>query len=503
LAGKTGPADNAYHAAEVPWAMRSIWASLFVAMSVLAGCVEGTPDPVGPAVVAPQAPAPAANALEVANASLARGLSMGFAERVVTAAVSHSNDLYEPTLEVSDTGVVYITGHTVLVDTTGAPVFMSQDDGQTWTQLPFLGSNRMPGTLPGATPPPSDEIFLVAGDGGWLYGVDITLATFPVNGWSGDGAELAYHNPNAYDEHQAVMQADSCVAAPAKDRPWAAYANGTLLMVSNPASGPAQVGVLPVPPGPLGLVPAPVGVGAASGGGWWNLCAGPNQLPAENNIPGVPDIRGDGLFAVPQRAQGNLYVLLGNKADVMDVEARLLFPLASGGEITSLYGNAAFDGRGDLFVGITNNTRPDADGNRTGRLRFAASTDGGRTFVDATYETGLGAPVRHFYMDGNKAGPGALVVWAVDGSGRDAQGRVSGWDWYVGHLQVDADGAPRLVDAFLAIDEGPRPSAHVTGAGVGPDGRAYLATYKPVEPLGTPLSVWVQTEGPRLPVDPR
>lgn len=424
--------------------------------------------------------------------------TMTFAEKVVGAAVTYNGDLYEPTMEACDDGTLYITGHTILVDTTGAPVFFSRDDGATWAQLPFLASATLPADLPGATPPPSDEIFLSCGDEGWVYGVDITLATYPVNGWSGSGASLDYHNPNAYNEAQNVVQAAECQPVPAKDRPWGAYENGTLLMVSNPAGGPTQLGVLQVPP------ITPVGVGIVPALQPWNMCAGPG-----GSIPGIPDIRADGLFAAPQQSGGALFVTLGNKADVMDVEIKKVFDLTSLGEITSRYGIAAFDAAGDLFIGITNNTarqelvngtdilgRPTSslvDVADQGQLRFATSTDGGATFLDRTYA--IGKPVVHFYLDANENGAGALAVWAVEGDSE------STYDYFVGHLFVGADGSPVLTNVALAIDDGPQPSAHVTGAAVGPDGRSYLAMFRSVEMLGTPLSVYVQTDGPTLPVN--
>lgn len=457
---------------------------LTLGLAFLAGCSDdsGESDTPAPETGLPPVLGPV---VTVAPSAL-----MAFNESVVGAAVDFTGDLYEPTLEVSDSGVIYVTAHTILVDTTGAPVFFSRDDGASWSQLPFAGPVALPSPAQGSNPPPSDEIFLTAGDDGWLYGVDITLATFPVSGWSGDGSQLGYYNPNGYDEAQVALQAsESCVPAPAKDRPWGAYANGTLLMVSNPASGPAQVGILSVPPA------FPAGVGATVGGGSWNLCAGPGDLPASCRIPGIPDLRDDGRFAVPQLCGNLLYLVTGNKTDVMDTQLVELFDHATRGEITSVYGIAAFDGEDTLFVGISNNTEEDADGNQTGQMRFVASLDGGQSFVERVFVTGPGA-LRHFYMDGNDAGPGALVVWAVDGEANGA------FDWYTAHLFVGADGGPVLENVALAIDEGPQPSAHVTGAAVGPDGRAYLAMYRSVSPGGTPLSVYIQSDGPTLPVTP-
>lgn len=477
-----------------------------LASMLVAGCLSGNDG--SPAPAATPDLASGIHLGDLLNATLAVLPNMTFVPRTVTAAVDVTGDLYEPTIEVSDSGVIYITGHTILVDTTGAPVFASYDDGINWNQLPWFNALALPSPVQGATPPPSDEIFLAAGDDGWLYGVDITLATYPVNAWSNDGRIHAYHNPNAYDETKATPETETmCVPRPAKDRPWGAYENGTLLLVSNPAGDRAQVGVMSVP------VARPLGAGAVPDGIQWNLCAGPG-----GSIPGVPDIRADGFFGVPQLSGGSLMIVVGNKADVMGTSIVEAFPVDSLGEITSYYGHVAFDTPGTMFVGITNNTWHVEQVNGTnplgqptvqnvnvaddGRMLFAVSLDNGATFVNRTY-TMPGQPMRHFYMDANEDGPGAFVVWAVDGETKNANNSTIAWDWYVGHLQLGADGAPELSGVFLAINEGPQPSAHVTGAAVGPDGRAYLAMYGGGAPLGgatLPLSVYVQTSGPTLPV---
>lgn len=481
--------------------MRNLALVALLALTALAGCLDDdSPTPqTGGALPTPLA---VDDLGTLVNQTLAQGTPIVLVPSLVDAAVDFTGDLYEPTLEVCEDGSIYITAHTILVDTTGAPVFGSHDNGATWQQLPWLQDLALPAPIQGATPPPSDEIFLACGDDGWLYGVDITLATYPVNAWADNGARHAYHNPNAYNEAEVVTDADTesgCVPVPAKDRPWGAYENGTLLMVSNPAGGPAQVGVMAAPP----TLPAEAG-GAVST--QWNLCAGPG-----GSIPGIPDIRADGQFAVPQRSAGKLTLVLGNKADIGATEITDVFEVSSGGEITSVYGIAAFDAAGTLFVGISNNTYKGPEGQREladGGLKFAVSHDAGTSFVERVFSF-PGKPLRHFYMDANENGPGALVVWAVDGK-EDANGVRQGYDWYVGHLQSGLDGQPELTGVHLVIEAGPQPSAHVTGAAVGPDGRAYLAMYQPSsvpvgpvsapEPSGLPLSVYIQTGGPTLPV---
>lgn len=474
--------------------MRNIALVALLALTGLAGCLtEDAPTPTqGDDLPVPAAVSDIATLL---NFTVAQGLgNITLVPSIVDAAVDLTGDLYEPTLEVCQDGSIYITAHTILVDTTGAPVFGSSDEGATWRQLPWLQTLAMPTPIQGATPPPSDELFLSCGDDGWLYGVDITLATYPVNAWADNGARHAYHNPNAYNEAEVVTDADTeagCTPVPAKDRPWGAYENGTLLMVSNPAGGPAQVGVMAVPPA------LPVEAGGAIST-QWNLCAGPG-----GSIPGIPDIRADGQFAVPQLSAGKLTLVLGNKADIEATGIYNVFNQSTGGEITSVYGIAAFDANGTLFVGISNNTYEEVDDQRTladGGMHFAVSHDAGMSFVDKVF-TFPGKPLRHFYMDANENGPGALVVWAVDGK-QDSDGNQLGYDWYVGHLQSGANGEPVLTGAYLVIEAGPQPSAHVTGAAVGPDGRAYLAMYEGATPgtQTTPLSVFIQTSGPTLPV---
>ena len=107
-------------------------------------------------------------------------------------------------------------------------------------------------------------------------------------------------------------------------------------------------------------------------------------------------------------------------------------------------------------------------------------------------------PVRSLYLDSNLHGPGALLTWSELGS----TGSVS--DWYVAHVNVGPQGEPVLSNIALAVDDGPHSSAHVMGASVGPDGRAYFVNFEEtgdaVEYVGsTPLSVWIQQDGPALP----
>ncbi len=463
------------------------FASAMAFMAVaLSGCVTGDDS------IPDAAESPLDDVLQLVTVTA----NITFVESVVDAAVSFASDLYEPTMEVSPSGAIFITGHTILVDTTGAPVFGSWDDGQTWEQLPWFDTLTMPEPVHGATPPPSDEIFLVAGDDGWLYGVDITLATYPVNAWSDDGHRHAYHNPDAYDETQGMMTRTTlgdCFSLSLNDRPWADYANGTLLMVNNPGGGPVQVGVMQVPPTmPVGGPATPVS------GATWNLCASEG-----GGIPGVPALRDDGLFVVPQVEGGErLIVVRGNAADVFDVETVEVFPFTSAAASSVINsGHAVFDATGDLFVAAMNNTYTVEEGEglfgpfegrqaQGGQIKVAASTDGAHNFTTTTFA--FEGIVQSMYLDGNMNGSGALMTWALEG---DADGTS---DWFMGHLVIGDSGAPELTNVALVVDDGPRPSAHVVGAALGPDGRAYLSMHDGTEMGTTPLSVFIQQDGPTL-----
>ncbi len=456
-------------------------AALLVAVG-LAGCAQEAPTPAedGPVVDAPVADVVPNTDVTQLIAAGAQRIPITLQESLVAVdQIEQLHDPYEPTMEVCDDGSIYVTGHTFLVDTTGAPVFGSHDDGATWEALPWFQDQTLPAGIPGSTPPVSDEIFLACGEDGWLYGGDITLATYPVNAWSGHGTSHEYWNFNAYNEADVATQATECVARPAKDRPWTAYNNGTLLVTSNPAGDKNQIGVVNVP----FAAPTPWSYGTVIDGIEWNLCAGPG-----GSIPGVPDINSQGLFAAPQKSGGQLFLTLGHASNVLDVRNVAMFDASSGGEITSHYGHAAFDADDTLFVGISTNGAPDANGTRAGAMTFSVSLDDGESFQTLRFETGPGG-LRHFYMDPNRAGSGALVVWAVNGD--------SGYDWYMGHLQANATGFPYLENVFLVIDEGIAPSAHVTGAAVGPDGRAYTAMYSRSDAR---LSVFIQRDGPTMPV---
>ncbi len=408
-------------------------------------------------------------------------------ELLTIPAVHTGHGLYEPTIDVADDGTIYVSAHSTGVGVVPAPGYYSLDDGKTWTNLPLAGPASLPGQLQGSAPLLSDEIFIVAGDDGTAWGVDINLRDYMVSGWCSQGAEHCYYNPQAYDHAQTATQAagDRCTPIPLKDRPWAAASNGTLLLVNNPGGGPAQIGVMTVPP------PVPVDAGPLASGIQWNLCASSGGF-----IPGIPDLRDDGFFAVPQQDDGHLKVITGYASDIMAVHEVKVFDnshqQAPRSQISN-YGQAAFDATGALFVSAMANGAVDKGG-----IRVAVSHDGVH-FEEATF--GFERPVSSAYIDGNPNGEGILVNWGlVDGDRTD---------WYMGHVFVGAHGAPVLTNVMLAVDDGPDASRHVQGAAVGPDGRAYMvmsevsgndSAQMAAAAGSTPLSVIVQSDGPVLPL---
>ena len=466
--------------------MRSLFAVALLGFALLSGC---TAPPIDIPTTPPPPPVPP--------------VPMAFNTSVLPA-VHQGHGLYEPTIDASPEGTLYVSSHSTGVGVGPAPGYYSTDGGLTWKTLAIAGSAATPPGQQGSAPLFSDEIFIVAGDDGTAWGVDINLRDYIVTGWCDNGADLCYYNPNAYDHAQVALQAADCQPVPLKDRPWAAYSNGTLLLVNNPGGGPVQVGSMKVPP----TVPAELGPVAS--GIQWNLCASSGGF-----IPGIPDIRPDGFFAVPQVQGGKMVVVTGNAADVMAVQEYEVFkikniPASQMGD----YGQAVFDAEGTLYVGAMNNTGrmtncgdPDPTTScgapEEGFLQIAFSTNG-MNFT--TERFAFEAPVTTFYLDGNRNGEGALLVYGianVTSSGVDPEAT----DYYVAHLFVEGG---RLVmrNVNLARDDGPAASRHVQGATLGPDGRAYLVLSEVsgnddaamAEAVGsTPIFVVIQTAGQVMP----
>jgi hypothetical protein len=451
-------------------------------LTALAGCSQ--PDDQPPAPSSPGAAFEAVQDVPIAD-------TMRFEQSIVTPAQGLANDLYEPTMEASGDGTLYVAAHVVGAATTGTPAYYSTDDGASWQQLPFVDALAAPPPLQGSSPPPGDEGFIVAGDEGQAWMADIYAAGFSVTGWCDDGARQCYDNRYAYD--RTLTATAPCDAQSSlNDRPWIAYANGTLLLVNNPGGGPMQIGSMPVPTLPTGAFDPVTGPK-------WNLCASPGGY-----IPGVPAARRDGFFAVPQLAgdeNDRLTVVTGNVADIMDVQVHDVFDVTSSYGGTTNGGRTAFDGDGVLYVGAYNNTDPRSSRSQTldlgkvrGQFKLSTSSDDGQTYDTVTFR--VARPMRSLYLDSNLDGPCALLTWSQLG---DDDGRS---DWFVAHACVGEHGEPVLRDVSLAVDEGPHSAAHVMGAAAGPDGRAYFVNFEDRETtsylLSNPISVWKQVDGPRL-----
>lgn len=449
--------------------------ALSVASIALSGCLS---DDTAPTTVDPVVD----DALDLVEST--------FVANVIDVAVHQGHGLYEPTIDVGMDGAIYVSAHSTGVGVLPAPGYVSTDDGASWQNLALLGPAQNPGPGQTAAPLFSDEIFIVAGDEGQAWGVDINLRDFIIAGWCDDGADNCYQNPSAYDHSKTVTQAGDCTPTPLKDRPWAAYSNGTLFIVNNPGGGPAQIAAMQVPPA------VPVDAGHVAADIQWNLCASSGGW-----IPGIPDLREDGFFAMPQ-LQGDHYILVtGYTDDVMAVTETVVFnnthtsPAESDSTPSEVgpYGQAVFDGEGTLFVGAMNNTA----GAARGGIHVAYSMDDSASFIDATFR--FDQPVSSVYFDGNKNGSGALVNWGqIDGADTD---------WYFGHVIVNESGELELVNVMLAVDDGPEASRHIQGAALGPDGRAYMVMSEVsgnddqamAAAIGsTPMSVVVQQDGPVL-----
>src|SRR5438552_9123733 len=143
-------------------------------------------------------------------------------------------------MEVPDAGAIYATARVIGAATTGSPAYVSNDHGKTWTQLPLVASVSSP--VQGAAPPPGDEGVIVAGEKGAAYMADIYAYGFSVTGWCDNGKSQCYDDREAYD--RVTSTTTQCpgagptgnlptTVASLNDRPWAAFANGTIVMINN------------------------------------------------------------------------------------------------------------------------------------------------------------------------------------------------------------------------------------------------------------------------------
>jgi hypothetical protein len=492
--------------------MRAVLLTFLLVVIAVAGCLGGQLGPPTAPPTGPAASGPGVARFEVYTLPAVFGDPLGQNDETTIG-------LYEPTIDVGGDGTIYVSAHSTSVGRYPAPAYYSIDDGVTWKSMALAQDQQGGPDQQTSAPLFSDEVFIVAGADGTAWGADCCNARneFPLVGWCDNGATVCHYNQNAYDHTRLLLDASpTCVAFPGTDRPWVAYANGKLLLVNNPGTAlvsgngqiPLQVGSLDVPP------TTPVAYTAAAWQISWNLCGSSGGF-----IPGIPDIREDHFFAVPQWVdfdtpcgQPSHYdVITGNADDMGALTQTNVFENshAAPAETDStpsnigLYGQAVFDANGALYVGAMNNTAvPDGDECHAhptdGGIHLALSTDDGATFVETTFR--FQRPVSSFYMDGNRRGEGVLLSWGeIDGANTD---------WFVGHVFPNPNGTLRLVDMMLALDDGPEASRHVQGAALGPDGRGYLAlsmnSNNPggakASPGDTPLRVAVQQAGPTMPV---
>ena len=458
--------------------------------------------------------------------------------------------LYEPTIDVGPEGNLYTSSHSSGVGETPSPAYYSTDDGVTWQSMGlFMQQEQASPEEQGSAPILSDEVFIVAGEEGQAWGMDCcskgatttgpatgadptgvvglgqTLAPtseLPLVGWCEQGAEVCYYNENVMDHSSYGADASQeCVPFYGTDRPWLAYNNGKLLLVNNPGTAivsggeplgniPAQIGAMDVPPATA------VAYGAAAWGVEWNLCASTGGY-----IPGIPDMRPDHFFGVPQwvdfradpcAGQESYYdVIHGHADDLTALSQTTAFrnSNAQAKEDDSTPSNimqggqVVFDADGTLFIGAMNNTAMKDEDDRCiaapgqGAIHLAVSTDDAQTYTETTFR--FDAPVSAIYMDGNRYGEGFLLNWGqIDGNHTD---------WYLAHVYAE-NGTLVLKNKMLAVDDGPEASRHVQGAALGPDGRAYMVYSDNSQNPGgakassgdTPLHVAVQQDGPVMPV---
>ena len=401
----------------------------------------------------------------------AGGGPMRFRAHVVEPALSLGADLYEPALTVSPTGTLYVAGHAPATYTTRAPVFVSRDDGRTWTPLP--GAWGQADRVPGDGRLNGGEGIVAADAGGraWLF--DNGAANVALTTWCDEGRRECRHDPLAWDRPSALHPcgADRGDDLTVPDRPWIAHGAGKLLLVVSAAK--TQIGLHD----------------PATGVTRFNLCA------ADGATPGPGALRdADGLFAVPQAAtpRGPLRVLLGT--DVADVRETTVFPALGPLACESVnWGVATFSAAGTLYVAAALDE---------GALGVATSRDGGATFT--TTRLPMPPGLTHPWIAGNPRGEGALLTYALASHARCEKGT----DFHAAHLRLQPDGTVLREDDTLVAPDVPRPAGHYVKGDVGPDGRAYLVTFGAgqatpvlVMPHTTgerPLRVHVQTDGPVL-----
>ena len=72
--------------------------------------------------------------------------------------------LYEPTIDVSDDGTVYVSAHSTEVGRNPAPAYFSLDDGATWESMALFMDVQGEPEEQMSAPLLSDEVFIIAAD---------------------------------------------------------------------------------------------------------------------------------------------------------------------------------------------------------------------------------------------------------------------------------------------------------------------------------------------------
>jgi len=414
---------------------------------------------------------------------------MAFEARPVTAAVATLADLYEPSVTVAPDGAVYVAAHTPGAFATRAPAWVSLDDGRSWTGLPghAPGSSALPG---GGEPSGDESLVAVDADGhAWMF--ENGLGVMPLWGWCDRGATLCSYNPNAWPGPvdaadptcpQTPLAGGAAAPASQDDRPWVHYGHGQLLLQNNAALN-AQVGLVDV----------------RSGTARWNLCL---EQGNQSTVAGPGALRdSDGTLLVPhlQPASGGLDVMAYVGTDVQALRRvdTGLHAAGSGNCLSPAYGNLG-------FAAVTaNGTFVVAAGTTQTTIGLAVSDDG-VSFRNATFPAG--GPIGALWVAASQRGDGALVSWLTEASPSCTANRDGPFTLHAAHVAWPA-GRPMLEDSTdVAVVA--HPCGDLLGSALGPDGRAYLASYdRPkcgetpdaVASIGkSPLTVYVQTAGPRV-----
>lgn len=405
-------------------------------------------------------------------------------------ALSVWNDMYEPHLAIAGTGTIYVAGHTSAADTLHSPVWLSRDDGATWSPAPDIAPVQR-----SLSPVPSlagrlgqgNEGGITADDTGraWLYDAAWVQGTAPLYSWCDDGARSCGFEPFALDERQLLTTACGSHALPRfPDKPWARYGHGQVLL--------ANVGLRGVGVDEFEAASMVGRYDPATGATVWDTCV------ATGGMPGVPGVRDrDGMIAVPQvlrtpAGQGHMVVHLGPDPRALRPSPPLFESPTSFNPCAGFNGYGTFDAPGNLYVLSFQGPQ---------RLAVTGSSDLA-AFATTVFPV-EGGIVRFLWAEGSPRGEGALLTWAV-GPSCDNFEPVT---FYAAHVRL-VDGAPVVSEASV-IDAGILGvCGDYMGNEVGPDGRAYQAVHASVGacldtpdhlPLtDAPWRVYIQDGGPRL-----